>query len=243
MAMALALLGGQVWALEPRPILEYIRQTWTTLTRSNKNLATAAVDPKFKPGRDGRWPVYVPQNGDAKQIEAALKSQMTAADFATINIQRLPVHLGELRTQGLLYLPFPYVVPGGRFNEMYGWDSYFIELGLLHDGEIKLAQDMVDNFLYQVENYGKVLNANRTYYLTRSQPPFLTEMVLGVYAKTHDRQWLAGALPDIREILFVLDERPALDARDRTLPLFRFGGRTGSRGGIGGERCGGAHAL
>ena len=70
------------------------------------------------------------------------------------------------------------MVPGGRFNEMYGWDSYFIQLGLLRDGRVSLARDMADNFLYEIRNYGKILNANRTYYLTRSQPPFLTQMLL-----------------------------------------------------------------
>jgi alpha,alpha-trehalase len=104
-----------------------------------------------------------------------------------------------VREQGLLYLPEPYVVPGGRFNEMYGWDSYFIQMGLLRDGETALAQNMVDNFLYEIRNYGKILNANRTYYLTRSQPPFLTQMVLAVYRKTKDRQWLHDALPAIEK--------------------------------------------
>ncbi len=75
----------------------------------------------------------------------------------------------------------PFVVPGGRFNEMYGWDSYFIALGLLQDGKVELAKSMVDNFIYEIENYGKILNANRTYYLTRSQPPFFTSMALAVY--------------------------------------------------------------
>ncbi|HQT91698.1 MAG TPA: trehalase family glycosidase, partial [Candidatus Kryptobacter bacterium] len=75
----------------------------------------------------------------------------------------------------------PFVVPGGRFNEMYGWDSYFITLGLLQDGRISLAKSMVDNFIYEIDNYGKILNANRTYYLTRSQPPFFTSMALAVY--------------------------------------------------------------
>jgi alpha,alpha-trehalase len=77
----------------------------------------------------------------------------------------------------------PFVVPGGRFNEMYGWDSYFIVLGLLHDGYYSLAQSIVDNFVYEVRHYGSVLNANRTYYLTRSQPPFLTSMALAVYGR------------------------------------------------------------
>jgi alpha,alpha-trehalase len=87
------------------------------------------------------------------------------------------------------------VVPGGRFNEMYGWDSAFIVAGLLRDGQTALARDMVDNQLYEVRHYGGVLNANRTYYLTRSQPPLLSGMVLGVYRATGDRDWLADARP------------------------------------------------
>jgi alpha,alpha-trehalase len=87
----------------------------------------------------------------------------------------------ELPAAGLLYLPNPYVVPGGRFNEMYGWDSYFILLGLETDHREALGKGMVDNFLFEIEHYGGVLNANRTYYLTRSQPPFLTSMIRSVY--------------------------------------------------------------
>jgi alpha,alpha-trehalase len=56
---------------------------------------------------------------------------------------------------------------------------------------------MVDNFLYEIENYGKILNANRTYYLTRSQPPFLTQMILGVYRRTPDKNWLRQAVPAV----------------------------------------------
>ncbi len=74
----------------------------------------------------------------------------------------------------------PFVVPGGRFNEMYGWDSYFESLGLIIDGRIDLAKAMADNFVYEIEHYGQILNANRTYYLTRSQPPFLTSLTLAV---------------------------------------------------------------
>src|SRR2546428_12199273 len=123
-----------------------------------------------------------------------LRRQMGADAFHQIELRVLPADSKEIKIHGLLYLPRPYVVPGGRFNEMYGWDSYFIQVGLLRDGETELAKNMVDNFVYQIENYGKVLNANRTYYLTRSQPPFLTQMVLGVYQKTHDRKWLRDAV-------------------------------------------------
>ena len=101
----------------------------------------------------------------------------------------------ELDDAGRPVRGVPYVVPGGRFNELYGWDSYFIVLGLLQDGRTDLARGMADNLLYEVEYYGKIPNANRTYYLTRSQPPFLTSIIRAVYAAGGlDRQWLAGAL-------------------------------------------------
>ncbi|GJQ20309.1 MAG: hypothetical protein HBSIN02_06640 [Bacteroidia bacterium] len=103
-----------------------------------------------------------------------------------------------LRREGSSVRGVPFVVPGGRFNEMYGWDSYFITLGLIHDGRIDLAQSMVDNHVYQIEHYGKILNANRTYYLTRSQPPFLTSMIRAVYEalpkNQETRAWLKKSL-------------------------------------------------
>ena len=104
-----------------------------------------------------------------------------------IEIRTLPRDVLSIREHGLLYLPRPYVVPGGRFNEMYGWDSYFIQVGLLRDGELERARDMVENFVYEILHYGTILNANRTYFLSRSQPPFLTRMILGVYEQTGDR--------------------------------------------------------
>src|SRR5712664_2195440 len=61
----------------------------------------------------------------------------------------------------VLYLDNKYVVPGGRFNEMYGWDSYFIVRGLVEDKRIDLARGMVENFFFEIEHYGAVLNANR----------------------------------------------------------------------------------
>ncbi|HEU5395895.1 MAG TPA: trehalase family glycosidase, partial [Verrucomicrobiae bacterium] len=89
----------------------------------------------------------------------------------------------------------PYVVPGGRFNELYCWDSYFITLGLLHDGRNDLARGMADNLMYEANHYGKIPNANRTYYLTRSQPPFLTSIIRAVYQTgTVNQAWLTNAL-------------------------------------------------
>jgi alpha,alpha-trehalase len=92
----------------------------------------------------------------------------------------------------------PFVVPGGRFNEMYGWDSYFIVLGLLQDGRTDLAKSMIDNLVYEIRHYGAILNANRTYYLTRSQPPFLSSMALECYKQVPkdalSHRWLRTVL-------------------------------------------------
>jgi alpha,alpha-trehalase len=191
--------GQQAPRPQQQPILAYIKQTWATLTRSNLTLAQAAADPKFRPGADGRWPVYLARGENLEAIRQQLGRDMVAADFQKIDLRVLPQNLADLREQGLLYLPQPYVVPGGRFNEMYGWDSFFIQIGLLRDGEIDLARNMASNFLYEILWYGKILNANRTYYLTRSQPPFLTQVLLGVYRRTHNREWLERALPEIEK--------------------------------------------
>jgi alpha,alpha-trehalase len=91
---------------------------------------------------------------------------------------------------------FPFVVPGARFNEMYGWDSYFENIGLLIDGKLELAQSMVENFDYQITHYGKILNANRSYYLTRTQPPFYSSMIREVFESmpVKDLKWLREKL-------------------------------------------------
>ncbi len=76
----------------------------------------------------------------------------------------------------LLYVPKPYIIPGGRFREFYYWDSYFTMLGLLPEREDS-ARDMVDNFSYLIRTYGHIPNGARTYYLSRSQPPVYYLMV------------------------------------------------------------------
>ena len=178
-------------------VRQYIKRTWSVLTRSTRDLPKAAPDPKIR--RDAGEPsaVYVAADEDRADVERQLRGALSAEEFQKIELRTLPDRLGDIRGHGLLYLPHPYVVPGGRFNEMYGWDSYFIQRGLLRDGELGLARNMTDNFTYEIAHYGMILNANRTYFLTRSQPPFLTEMILGVYDRTHDRAWLRATVPAI----------------------------------------------
>jgi alpha,alpha-trehalase len=179
------------------PIRQYIASGWDTLTRSMTDCASVA-DPKIRVHPVLYLPAGLPVPPAVEKLRAD----------CNVEIQHLPKpikQLGEIDTNaihphGLLYLENKYVVPGGRFNEMYGWDSYFIILGLLRDGRTDLARGMVENFFFEIENYGALLNANRTYYLTRSQPPFLSSMVLAVYeagkqAGHADTAWLVRAYP------------------------------------------------
>ena len=101
-----------------------------------------------------------------------------------------PADAADARSS-LIPLPGPYVVPGGRFREVYYWDSYFTMLGLIQSNRTDLVKNMLDNFAYLVQTVGHVPNGNRTYYLSRSQPPYFAAMV-GLYASATDT---ARALP------------------------------------------------
>ncbi len=166
------------------------------MVRSHLNLAQAASDPK-NPSASPPYPLYVAADENLAAIACCLKLTMKPKDFEQIQLRTLPPDPEQIRQHGLLYLPRPYVVPGGRFNEMYGWDSFFIQMGLLRDGFDALAKDLVDNCLYEVRHYGKILNANRTYYLQRSQPPLLTQMILATFERSNDLLWLEQSLDAI----------------------------------------------
>jgi alpha,alpha-trehalase len=108
------------------------------------------------------------------------------------HIQKLwPVLTREPDTRGGSLLPLPkrYIVPGGRFREIYYWDSYFTMLGLQADGRIDLIADMVDNFSYLIQTYGFIPNGNRAYYLSRSQPPFFSLMVALLAQEKGEEIW------------------------------------------------------
>ncbi len=188
---ALALLLNVVPVLAqndaPAPIRDYIRTSWDTLSRSMTD-CKSLKDPKVTTA-----PIlYLPAEMAVPATVQKLREE------CGVEIQHLPKKIDklgdlkpeELKRPGLLYLPNRYVVPGGRFNEMYGWDSYFIVLGLLTDGRMDLARGMAENFFFEIENYGALLNANRTYFLTRSQPPLLAEMIREIH-----KQQLHGPAP------------------------------------------------
>ena len=94
----------------------------------------------------------------------------------------------------LIGLPYPYTVPAvGYFDELYYWDTYFTNIGLIADGRAMQAKNNVDNMLYLISKYGYMPNGNRTYYLDHSQPPFLSAMVRDVYEYFKDKVWLLSA--------------------------------------------------
>ncbi len=187
---------------------DYIEKGWTTLLRTNRDLLQALPDPKMPRAPGEPWPLYIAPSESVTRVRSELASALGGQALEQIDVRTVPPKPQTIREHGLLYLPRPYVVPGGRFNEMYGWDSYFTQVGLLHAGKLELARDMADNFVYQIRNYGTILNANRTYFLTRSQPPFLTRMILGVYEKSHDRTWLRGTVPAIERYYRFWTEPP-----------------------------------
>ena len=101
------------------------------------------------------------------------------------------------RYSSLLPLPEPYVVPGGRFREMYYWDSYFTMLGLVESGRHDLVEHMVRDFAYLIDTYGHVPNGTRSYYLSRSQPPLFYAMV-GLLSANDPAASYARYLPQLR---------------------------------------------
>ena len=108
-------------------------------------------------------------------------------DFVSVKGRPIKEHIEKLwdfltrqpeeSHNSLVPLPRPYIVPGGRFREIYYWDSYFTMLGLQVSRRIDLIQNMIDNFCYLIDRFGYIPNGNRTYFLGRSQPPFFACMI------------------------------------------------------------------
>lgn len=95
----------------------------------------------------------------------------------------------------LIGLPNPYNVPSitDHFQEMYYWDTYFLNRGLILNGHVEQAKNNVENMFYLIDKYGFMPNGNRTYYLHNSQPPFLSMMVYDIFSATNDKIWLKKA--------------------------------------------------
>lgn len=114
-------------------------------------------------------------------------------------------------SSSLISLPYPYFVPGGRFREVYYWDSYFAMLGMEVLGKYDTIEKMIDNFAYLIDQYGYIPNGNRTYYLSRSQPPFFSFMVT-LLAKNKGNSIYQKYLPQLeREYHYWMSGEDKLD--------------------------------
>lgn len=219
---------------------------WDMLTRriDASSVERAALDPKDWT-HSPRPRVYVPHG----ELEQLAFYERVAGEQPEINldVQVLPEAITPELLRNLNFKPgllaiamedvdgretekptlrgVPFVVPGGRFNEFYGWDSYFIALGLLSNGRADLAKGMVTNFCFCIKHYGKILNSTRSYYLCRSQPPFLTDMALRTYERIKGdggaKEWLRTALlAAIKEYSSVWTAEPRFD-RETGLSRYR----------------------
>lgn len=214
-------------------------QFWEGLTRriDASSIDVAAKDSKDT-SDDPRPRIYVPpaapeQYEYYKQV--AENRPDLRLDVCLLPAKILPEHVRDMNDKpGLLAVEMekfidpktgkeemrgvPFVVPGGRFNELYGWDSYMESLGLLVNDKVHLAKGMVQNFCFCIRHYGKILNATRSYYLSRSQPPFLTDMTLRVYEKIKHEPGAADFLKTaflaaIKEYYCVWTCEPRLDPK------------------------------
>jgi alpha,alpha-trehalase len=212
-------------------------QFWTSLTRriDGTNIAQVGRDSKDRTANP-RPRIYIPK-GAPLQYDYYTKIAKKHPEM-NLDVQWLqepcddPAYVRDLNdAPGLLALEMeeytndkgepdfrglPFVVPGGRFNELYGWDSYMESLGLIIHDRVDLVKSMVKNFCFCIRHYGKILNANRSYYLCRSQPPFLTDMAIRVYDRIkHEPGALdflrTAILAAIKEYHTVWMKEPRLD--------------------------------
>jgi alpha,alpha-trehalase len=189
---------------------------WNTLTRRLDESLIAIAAPDSKDWTENPKPrIYVPKLC-TKQIEYYQQVAQKLKGLE-LDVQILPETITQQDYKDMLLKPgilaldmeeidgdtetgqkdlrgLPFVVPGGRFNELYNWDTYFICIGLLANGHISLTKNIVKNFIFEIKYYGLIPNANRSYYLLRSQPPFLTSLAWKTYQ-------MMGTDPEAKELL------------------------------------------
>ncbi|KAL8724550.1 MAG: hypothetical protein Q9166_007892 [cf. Caloplaca sp. 2 TL-2023] len=176
---------------------------WDNLTRriDADGIELATPDPKLKssvriyvpPGVPEQFAYYsdVAKEYPAMNLDVQWlpKDEVTAEYIKSINSKPGILALdmegiqlaGQPNTKQLKGLPF--IVPGDQFNELYNWDACFCALGML-DNHLPVVKGIVKNFIFEIKHYGKILNANRSYYLGRAQPPLLTWLALRTYHRT-----------------------------------------------------------
>lgn len=181
----------------PKRTPDEILADYETAKLENGFSLAAFVDENFNP----------PFQPQTIEIDAS-KPMIEHLDTFWSSLTRSSEDAGDFSS--LIPLPSEYVVPGGRFREIYYWDSYFTMIGLGVSGRVDLIESMLENFKYQVETIGYIPNGNRTYFLGRSQPPFFGAMV-NLYAQYTSPEEAAKYLPALQaEYDFWMDGKDQL---------------------------------
>nr|WP_279545376.1 trehalase family glycosidase [Pseudoteredinibacter isoporae] len=167
----------------PKTDLESIREKYLQLRNKNDVDLLAFVEAHFDLPVDPVMHFSAENHGVWEYI-----------DKLWLKLTRQP----DFENSSLLHLPRPYVVPGGRFREIYYWDSYFTMLGLANSGHVDLVEDMVENFASLMRNYGVIPNGNREYYLSRTQPPYFALMVQLLASLRNNERLILGYI-DVME--------------------------------------------
>jgi alpha,alpha-trehalase len=156
----------------------------------------------------------VPRHLQQRDVRAYIRQMWTV-------LRRPPDRLAP--NASLLPLSRPYIVPGGRFREIYYWDSYFTMQGLVQDGQVALVRDMLANIADLISRYGHMPNGNRSYYLSRSQPPFFATMVELLASQDGDKV-LRRYLPQLQaEYDYWMQGMPAPGGADRHVVRLKDG--------------------
>ncbi|HYO54948.1 trehalase family glycosidase, partial [Archangium sp.] len=182
--------------LEPRTdtLRRLIDRGWEGLVRRSDRAKDLKKALQVMPVKDpeGKQRVYVPAR-DRKALKKLRAEARRSGGLELVPLQK-PRGAGDwntlMRQPGMLYLPNPYIVPGGRFVQMFGWDSYFNARGALASGHYELARNMLENQLYQIEHYGKIPNSNLSYHLSRTQPPLMPRLALELHTVRPDQRLL-----------------------------------------------------
>ena len=177
---------------------------WDNLKRNidRSGIAIAAKDPKTCETAESRPRIYVPHGVPLQHayysklarempemdldVQWLPESDITAEFIRSLNDKPgiLALEMEEYDSNGRKELVgLPFIVPGGRFNELYNWDSCFCATAMI-DTHPHVVKSILRHFIFEIKHYGKILNANRSYYLGRAQPPFFTDLALKTYRAT-----------------------------------------------------------
>jgi alpha,alpha-trehalase len=154
--------------------------------RAEELLEALRVMPVQSP--DGRKRVYVPASDRKALKKLRARAVRSGLEVVPLRKPREAADWQRLNQEpGMAYLPRPYIVPGGRFAQMFGWDSYFNGRGALASSRPELVRDLLENQLYAIEHYGKIPNSNLSYHLSRTQPPLMPRLALELHAVQPNR--------------------------------------------------------